>query len=74
MGERSDEIARQIERTRGDLGANLQELEGMVKDFTDWHSQFQKHPLIFIGTAFCVGILLSAPFDRRSNLTGCSLR
>src|SRR5690242_151793 len=35
MGERSDQITRRIEQTRGELGSNLQELETKVKDVTD---------------------------------------
>ena len=42
MGKRSDQITKQIEETRGELGANLQELEHKVKDVTDWRSQFGK--------------------------------
>ena len=59
MGERSDQITRQIEETRSDLGSNLQELETKVKDVTDWRKQFQKSPLTMIGIAFGGGILLS---------------
>jgi len=59
MGERSDQITRQIEQTRGDLGANLHELEAKVKDVTDWRRQFQKNPLTMIGIAFGGGVLLS---------------
>uniref|UniRef100_Q01ZE8 DUF883 domain-containing protein n=1 Tax=Solibacter usitatus (strain Ellin6076) TaxID=234267 RepID=Q01ZE8_SOLUE len=50
---------RQIERTRGELGANLNELEYKVKEVTDWQKQVQKHPLTMIGIAFGGGILLS---------------
>ena len=66
MGERSDQITRQIENTRGELGANLQELEHKVKDVTDWRSQFQKSPLTMIGIAFGGGVLLSRAFGGSS--------
>jgi hypothetical protein len=59
MGERSDQITRKIEQTRGELGENLQELESKVKDATDWRKQFQKNPLAMIGIAFGGGVFLS---------------
>jgi hypothetical protein len=59
MGERSNQITRQIEETRDELGSNLQELETKVKDVTDWRRQFQKSPLTMMGIAFGGGILLS---------------
>jgi hypothetical protein len=67
MGERSDQITREIEETRGDLGSNLQELETKVKDATDWRRQFQKSPLTMIGIAFGGGILLSRALGGSSN-------
>ena len=59
MGERSDQITRTIEQTRGELGANLSELEYKVRDVTDWRKQVQKSPLTMIGIAFGGGVLLS---------------
>jgi hypothetical protein len=59
MGQRSDEIAREIDRTRGELANNLQELESRVKDATDWRQQFRKNPLAIMGIAFGGGLLLS---------------
>ncbi|PWU01066.1 MAG: hypothetical protein C5B51_23790 [Terriglobia bacterium] len=59
MGERSDQIARRIEETRGDLGSNLRELETKVKDAADWRKQFQKSPLTMIAIALGGGLLLS---------------
>ena len=59
MGERSDQITRKIEQTRGELGANLYELEHRVRDVTDWRKQVQKSPLTMIGIAFGGGVLLS---------------
>lgn len=66
MGERSDQITSQIERTRGELGANLNELEHKVKDLTDWRRQVQKSPLTMIGVAFGGGVLLSRLIDGNS--------
>jgi hypothetical protein len=59
MGERSDQITRKIAQTRGELGANLNELELKVRDVTDWRKQVQKSPLTMIGIAFGGGVLLS---------------
>ena len=59
MGERSDQITRKIEQTRGELRANLNELEHKVRDVTDWRKQVQKSPLTMIGIAFGGGVLLS---------------
>ena len=59
MGERSDQITRKIEQTRGELGANLNELEHKVRDVTDWRKQVQKSPLTMVGIAFGGGVLLS---------------
>ena len=59
MAERSDQITRKIEQTRGELGANLNELEHKVRDVTDWRKQVQKSPLTMIGIAFGGGVLLA---------------
>jgi hypothetical protein len=50
MGERSDEITRDIEQTRAKLGSNLQELEHKVKGLVS--------PLTMTGLVFGAGILL----------------
>jgi hypothetical protein len=62
MGERSDQITRKIERTRGELGANLNELENKMRDVTDWRKHVEKNPLTMIGIAFGGGVLLSQVF------------
>ena len=59
MGETSDDIKRNIGRTREALGENVQELERKVKDATDWKAQYQKRPFTMIGVAFGGGLLLS---------------
>ena len=58
MGETTDQIAARIERTRANLGANLQELEGKVKSATDWRQHFQKNPMTLIAVAFGGGVVL----------------
>ena len=59
MGERPDDIAREIWQTRVELGANLRDLESRVKDVTDWRWQFRQNPLFLLGLAFLAGLVLS---------------
>ena len=66
MDERSHEIAKEIEKTRDDLGENLHELETKVKGATDWRKQLQKSPFTMIGIAFGGGIVLSRVLSGRS--------
>jgi len=65
MGEKSNEIAREIEHTRAELGSNLHELEAKVKGVTDWRQQFDKRPFTLIGIAFGGGILLGTALGSR---------
>lgn len=60
MGQTTDQIATDIERTREDLKSNFEELETRVKDAADWRSQFRKHPGAMIGVALAGGALLAA--------------
>jgi hypothetical protein len=59
MADRTDEIAREIEVTRVELGSNLQELANKVKNMTDWRRRFRKNPAAFLGVALGGGFLLS---------------
>lgn len=59
MGQTTDQIESHIEKTRHDLGANLEELEKKVKDVTDWRYHFRNHPMSLMGAAFGGGILLA---------------
>ena len=59
MGEKSNQITREIEETRAELGSNLEDLEHKVKSLTDWREQFQRSPLTMIGLALGVGVLLA---------------
>lgn len=70
MDKSSEQLAAHIESTRRELGNNLEELEGKVKDATNWRVQFQRHPMMLIGVAFAGGVLLSAIFGRRSHRAG----
>ena len=69
MGERANEIERDIEQTRTVLAGNLHELEYKVKDATDWRKQFEKRPFAILGIAFGGGVLLSMMIGGTSHLT-----
>jgi hypothetical protein len=64
VGESPDQIEDHIRSTRNELGDNLEELENRIKDATDWRVQFARHPVVFIGGAFAIGILLSIGLQR----------
>ena len=66
MGETTDQIAAHIERTREDLGSNLEELEARVKSAVDWRSQFRRHPGRMALAALLGGALLSLMVAGRS--------
>jgi hypothetical protein len=59
MGQRAEQIEKEIEQERSELDRNLKELEHRVRDATDWKLQFQKHPGPLLGAAFAVGIGLA---------------
>ncbi len=59
MGEKSDQITREIERSRAELGSNLQELELKVKKVTDWRQHFRSNPYPLLVGAFAGGLLLA---------------
>jgi hypothetical protein len=69
MGEKSNQITRDIEEQRAQLGSNLEELEGKVKDIADWRQQFQNSPLTMMGLALGGGILLSSVLGGRRSRT-----
>lgn len=66
MGEKSDQIERQIVVQRGQLGRNLNELQSRVEEATDWRIQFQKRPLLMMSAAVGGGLLLAAATGRGS--------
>ena len=59
MGEKSDQIAREIEQSRAALGSNLQELELKVKNVTDWRQLFRRHTMPILAGVFAAGLLLA---------------
>jgi hypothetical protein len=75
MGERSDQIERQIEEKRCELGENFNELEEKVKTAIDWRAQFQERPGTLLALAFGGGVILSALFPPlRSHSSRQSIR
>jgi hypothetical protein len=68
MGERTDQIERQIAETRSELSDNVGELQDKVKSAVDWRAQFQEHPGTLLAVAFGGGVVLSAilPSSRRA--------
>jgi hypothetical protein len=70
MGEKSNQIERQIARERGQLGQNLDELQSRVEEATDWRLQFQKRPMLMMGVAIGGGLLLAALTGRGSRSRG----
>lgn len=60
MGERTDQIEQQINRTREDLGENFNELEQKVKSAFDWRTQFEERPMTMLAIAFGGGVIASA--------------
>ena len=64
MGQTASQIENHIEGKRVDLGLNLRELEDKVKSVTDWHCQFEKRPVMFLGLAFGGGAMLASMVGR----------
>src|SRR4029453_8403892 len=52
-------IETHIERTRDNLGANLDVLEQKIKSVTDWREYFQRSPMTIVGAAFAGGVVLA---------------
>ena len=58
MDQTTHEIEAHIQRTRGDLTSNLQELENRVKSAADWKKHFQENPTPMLAAALGGGIFL----------------
>ncbi len=65
MGEKTDQIALEIEQARTELGSHLQELELKAKRTVDWRERFQERPWLMLGAAFAGGFMLSRMFGGR---------
>ena len=63
-GETLEQIEKHIDATRNQLGDNLNELEGKLREVVDWRVQFDAHPLPLIGLAFGAGLLLASMVRR----------
>jgi len=48
-GETLDQIEQHIDATRTQLGQNLNELEGKLREVVDWRVQFDARPLPLLG-------------------------
>ena len=60
MKQKSSLIATEIDRMRGELQGNLDELQTIFKDAVDWRKSFQKRPLTVIALAFGGGLAVSS--------------
>jgi hypothetical protein len=65
MGQTTDQIANDIDRTRDHLKANLEELESRMKAVTDWRRHFEKRPGALLAAAMLGGVLLSTMVKKR---------
>lgn len=60
MGERSDEIKREIDERREALGEKLEALETRVRGAANWRAQVEHRPVLAVALAFGGGLLASA--------------
>ncbi|HKX30961.1 MAG TPA: DUF3618 domain-containing protein [Blastocatellia bacterium] len=60
-----DEIRQQIAATRESITQTVDRLSDRVHAAFDWHTYVANHPLVAVGAAACVGILVSGFFRRR---------
>jgi hypothetical protein len=65
MGENSNQIEREIQAERGQLGRNLNDLQSKVEEVTDWRTHFNKRPITMMGVALGGGLLLASMTGRR---------
>lgn len=59
-GRSSTEIRTDIERTRGELSASVEQLRGKVAELTDWRRQLHEHREQLITGAAVVGFAVGA--------------
>ena len=60
MRETTEQIATDLDRTRGVLKSNFEELEAKVNAITDWRYQLRKRPGLAMVAAFVGGAILAA--------------
>jgi hypothetical protein len=73
MGQTTDQITADIQRTRAKLLSNFEELEYKVKSVTDWKKYFQKRPATMIAVAFGVGAAIASASVRRRRARAASI-
>jgi hypothetical protein len=59
MGENPNEIEREIEVQRDQLGRSVGNLRQKLREMRDWRYQFSTNPGLFVGCAFAAGFLFS---------------
>lgn len=74
MGETPDDIRHDVEKARDRLGQDLNELEYRVKSEFDWRVQFNRHPWVFLGTAFGLAALIGLAVTGAPRLNSPALR
>jgi hypothetical protein len=57
MGQTTEQIESHIDRKRRALRSNLDELEGRVKNVTDWRQYVRRNPTAMLAVAFTGGLL-----------------
>jgi hypothetical protein len=62
-----DDIVHDVERARARLAQDLNQLEYHVRKEFDWRVQFDRHPWLFVGTAFAVSFLFGLAITPRSD-------
>lgn len=65
MGQTTDQIVNEIDKTREELLFNLEELEARAKELADWRHHFEKHPGKLLAGALIGGMLLASVFKKR---------
>jgi hypothetical protein len=73
MGQTTDQITADIQRTRAELRSNFEELEFKVKSVTDWKRYFQKRPATMMAVAFGVGAVIASASVRRRRARAASI-
>jgi Protein of unknown function (DUF3618) len=69
MGQTTDQITADIQRTRAKLRSNLEELEYKVKSVTDWKQYFQKRPGTMMAVVFGVSAVIASASVRKRRAT-----
>jgi hypothetical protein len=65
MDEEPNEIERNIESKRRELGGHIQELEARLQEATDWRTYIRRNPLTMLAAAFGAGLMLAFTFGGR---------